>query len=204
MQSACYIMHGLSLSQRSFTPCCASPPTAQTSMHTHTPTHTHSVPCVDSHILYSSTLTHGECVLSNHQPDEWEGKDKEEECVGWGDWKWKRQRGKLEDRRVHSYIWMKWMCVFTSTYDMVALKKFSSFFHSLNQIIGYLQVYWPHQRFILGSFFGHTVPHHGPDRRKSLRELWWLILLSCAVTPKWHQFAWLCISRRKGLRLLTF
>lgn len=39
MQSACYIMHGLSLSQRSFTPCCASPPTAprrQADTHTHT------------------------------------------------------------------------------------------------------------------------------------------------------------------------
>lgn len=40
MQCARYIMHGLSLSQRSFTPCCASPPTAprrQADVHTHTP-----------------------------------------------------------------------------------------------------------------------------------------------------------------------
>lgn len=41
MQSACYIMHGLSLSQRSFTPCCASPPTApRRQADTHTLTHT--------------------------------------------------------------------------------------------------------------------------------------------------------------------
>lgn len=38
MQSACYIMHGLSLSQHSFMPCCAFPPTAphrQADAHTH-------------------------------------------------------------------------------------------------------------------------------------------------------------------------
>lgn len=37
MQSACYIMRGLSLSQCSFTPCRASPPTVP---HTYTRTHT--------------------------------------------------------------------------------------------------------------------------------------------------------------------
>lgn len=56
MQSACYIMHGLSLSQRSFTPCCASPPTApRRQADTHI--YTHPTSCVSSHILYSSTLT---------------------------------------------------------------------------------------------------------------------------------------------------
>lgn len=61
-------------------PCCASPPTA-----THRQTHTHPAPCVDSHILYSSTLTHVECVLSNSQPDECEGKT-ESGCGGGGGW----------------------------------------------------------------------------------------------------------------------
>lgn len=42
--------------------------------HTDSHTHTHHAPCVDSHILYSSALTHVECVLSYSQPDEWEGK----------------------------------------------------------------------------------------------------------------------------------
>lgn len=72
MQSACYIMHGLSLSQRSFTPCCASPPTApRRQADTDTHARTHPAPCVSSHILYSSTLTHAECTISNrHQMSE--------------------------------------------------------------------------------------------------------------------------------------
>lgn len=39
-------------------------------------THTHRAPCVDSHILYSSTLTHVECVLSNSRARWVRGKDK--------------------------------------------------------------------------------------------------------------------------------
>lgn len=46
-----------------------------------THTHTHPAPCVDSHILYSST--HVECVLSNSQPDEWEGKTERKTESGW-------------------------------------------------------------------------------------------------------------------------
>lgn len=41
---------------------------------THTHTHIHPAPCVNSHILYSSTLTRVECMLSNSRPDEVEAK----------------------------------------------------------------------------------------------------------------------------------
>ena len=124
MQSACYIMHGLSLSQRSFTPCCASPPTAPH-------THTHPVPCVDSHILYSSTLTHVECVLSNSQPVEWKGKTERKTESGWGegkrgDWKWKRQSGKTS--RVKCTFTQRWrICMCTCVCHEFALRKIPSF-----------------------------------------------------------------------------